>query len=118
MPLKDVDLAQEHYQAFKFAYVGGVIASTAGVFVTGVDYAKVVSFIQGPITETSAELLLRDLVAHLSYLNEHSFRFEIFESPSEAPPMTQLGATSLPPFYQSRNFELAHHQSLHSFHLC
>ncbi|MEE8154203.1 MAG: hypothetical protein V3T53_04480 [Phycisphaerales bacterium] len=50
----------------------GIIASAAGTFGVGADYDKIISFIQGPVTETLAELLLADLLAHLGYLNEHA----------------------------------------------
>jgi hypothetical protein len=49
-----------------------VLASAAGVFTTGADYAKVVSFIQGPVTAGLAEYLLQDLIAHLGYLNANA----------------------------------------------
>ena len=56
----------------KLLRAGGVVASAAGVFTTGTDYAKVVSFIQGPVTEGLAGFLLQDLIAHLGYLNENA----------------------------------------------
>jgi hypothetical protein len=56
----------------KLLRAGGVLASAAGVFTTGADYAKVVSFIQGPVTAGLAEYLLQDLIAHLGYLNANA----------------------------------------------
>ncbi len=49
----------------------GAVASSAAVFVSGSDYSKVVSFIQGPATEAIAKHLLADLIEHLGYLNEN-----------------------------------------------
>lgn len=61
----------------------GIIASAAGTFGVGADYDKIVSFIQGPVTETLAEFLLADLIAHLGYLNDHALHDSTTVAPNE-----------------------------------
>jgi hypothetical protein len=51
----------------------GVIAAAVPAFAsTGSSYSPIVSFIQGPVTETLANALLSDLVAHLNYINANA----------------------------------------------